>query len=364
MKSEMLNFAFGTNELPELKEWQEKWKRATDEEEIYSIVGFYGLPALQKEIHQRFVGRTVKGGCSARQVMVTAGGTEALFSTFLWLKSINGSVLLQHPSWGYMTDTLELLGIPYSYTRAVDAESLRRDLSETNDEAPTLFLLTHPSNPHSYLFPPSYLRALSEWVDEKDNHFVLSDEIYDWFVGEEDEYISWATLHGLKQSVIVHGYSKPTGLAAFRIGYFLADSAVYKKIFPFHYSSSYGATIYSQFMALHAQRDEAKIREVLQRGVDRSWQILEKEWRDDTALRLLERRSGMYANFEINASKGDQESFFSELKSKAKVMLTPGYHFGIEEGGFRLNICRPPAQLEEGIRRIRRFAHTHFQSNK
>jgi aspartate/methionine/tyrosine aminotransferase len=361
MNSEILNFAFGTNELPELREWQEKWKRATDQEDIYSIVGFHGLAALQKKIHERFIQRTVKGGCSSRQVMVTAGGTEALFTSLLWLKSINGSVLLQHPSWGYMTDTLELLQIPYSYSRATDAESLKKDLALVEKGSPTLFLLTHPSNPFSYVFPSSYLRVLSEWVHADENHYVLSDEIYDWFVGKEEDYISWASFHGLQQSIIVHGYSKPTGLAAFRIGYLLADSSVYKKIFPFHYSSSYGATIYSQFMALHAQEDEMKLREVLRLGTDRSWKIIKEEWQDSRVMSLQKRRSGMYANFVIDAPVDEQSTFFSQLKSQAKVIVTPGDNFGVEAGGFRLNICRPPDQLEEGIRRIQEFTKTHFK---
>lgn len=355
-----LNFSFGTNELPELRAWQQKWKRGADQADFYSIAGFQGVPALQKAIYNRFESRGVRGGLSPRQVMVTSGGTEAIFTSFLWLKSLGGTVILQHPSWGYFTDTLKLLDIPFIYSTSLTSEELKDELNALSHSGPFLFLLTHPSNPFSFVFPRDYLQVLSDWVYSSDTNYVLSDEIYDWYMTSEDNYISWSTLHGLDQSIIVHGYSKATGLAGFRIGYLLADTALYKGLFPFHYSSSYGAALYSQYMALEAQADEEKISRLLDQTLTERWDILNTRWKDNPWLKIRDRKAGMYAYIDIEAPVASQKDFVSSLKSEAGVWVNPGWNFGVKEGGFRMNLCRPEDTLSQGIDLILKQAEKYF----
>jgi len=352
MADTTLNFSYGTNELPELRNWQQKWKRGADRADYYSIAGFQGIPALQKAISSRYKTRGVKGGLSPRQVMITSGGTEAIFSSLLWLKSIGGTVLLQHPSWGYFADTLQLLDIPFSYSTSTSAPELKTELNKLKVSGPVLFLLTHPSNPLSYIFPKDYLQVLSDWVYESKTNYVLSDEIYDWYVTSDDDYISWSSLHGLDQSIIVHGYSKATGLAGFRIGYLLADTAVYKALFPFHYSSSYGAALFSQYMALEAQADEDKIRLLLDKTLSDRWAVLHEEWDDKTGLKLRPRAPGMYAYIDIQGPIDLQKKYVHNLKSEAEVWVNPGWSFGVSDGGFRVNLCRPENVIRQGIRRM------------
>ncbi len=360
MADSTLNFSYGTNELPELRDWQQKWKRGADQADYYSITGFQGIPALQKAISSRYKTRGVKGGLSARQVMITSGGTEAIFTSLLWLKSIGGTVILQHPSWGYFTDTLQLLDIPFLYSTSTTSQELKDELSKLKISGPVLFLLTHPSNPFSFIFPKDYLQVLSDWVYESDTNYVLSDEIYDWYVTSDDDYISWSTLHGLDQSIVVHGYSKATGLAGFRIGYLLADTAVYKALFPFHYSSSYGAALFSQYMALEAQADEEKIRLLLDETLSGRWGILHEEWEDNAWLKLRPREPGMYAYIDIKAPIDMQKKYVQNLKSQAEVWVNPGWNFGVTDGGFRMNLCRPKNAISQGISRMLKQVQKDF----
>jgi len=349
MKKKALNFAYGTNELPELRPWQKKWKAQADQVDDLSIVGFQGLPDLQEAIYRRFDKKGVKGEMSTKNVMVTCGGTEAIFTSLLWIKSIGGRVILQHPSWGYFSDTLDLLDIPYDLSRATTAEGLGAELSSLEKGEPVMYLLTHPSNPLSQVFSVDFLQVLSDWVQRNPSNYVLSDEIYDWYMTPEDGFCSWATFHGLSQSIIVHGYSKATGLAGYRIGYLVAEYSLYKKLFPFHYSSSYGAAVYSQHMALKAQADESDIRNLLQEAISRRWEILYDKWNDNTWLKYRQRRSGMYAYIDIESPQSIQKAFISKLKDEHAVWVNPGWNFGIVEGGFRLNLCRAEKELELGL---------------
>lgn len=362
MSREKLNFAFGTNELPELKPWQEKWKVQADPLDDLSIADFHGLPELQQAIYTRFNERGTRGEMSPENVMVTSGGTEAIFTSLLWIRSVGGHVILQHPSWGYFSDTLELLDIPFSYSYATQAEDLKVELESFKSNDPVLFVLTHPSNPFSHVFSTDYLQVLSDWVHRQSSQYVLADEIYDWFMQPEDKFSSWAEIHGLSQSIIVHGYSKATGLAAYRIGYLVSERSLYKKLFPFHYSSSYGAAIYSQQLALQAQRDESDINKLLKESLSRRWNLLHEKWQDNSSLALRQKRSGMYAYIDIATSLENQKKFIAHLKTKGGVWVNPGWNFGASEGGIRLNLCRDEKILKRGLSIIFHAANNYFSN--
>jgi aspartate/methionine/tyrosine aminotransferase len=202
--------------------------------------------------------------------------------------------------------------------------------------------------------------VLSDWVHRQSSHYVLADEIYDWFMDPADPFTSWAEIHGLSQSILVHGYSKATGLAAYRIGYLVSESSLYRKLFPFHYSSSYGAAIYSQQLALQAQLDESDIHKLLKKSLSGRWELVHKRWQDTPWMTLRPKQSGMYAYFDIEAPLSAQKEFVDQLKNKVGVWVNPGWNFGVSEGGFRLNLCRDEKILERGLFIISQEAETYF----
>lgn len=348
METARLNLAWGTNELPELKPYWEKWLSKAKEKDIFSPSGFFGREELKQAISQRFKDRYNRE-VDPDQVTVTNGGTEALYTIFQWVKAQNGRVIIQQPCWGYFIDALHLLGVPVHYSTATEPELLQKELEEDAGAGPVLFLLTQPSNPFGRTFSASYLQVLSDWVNKDDRHFVLSDEIYDWFVTNEDEFHSWSEFHGLHNSFIVHGYSKPTGLAAWRVGYFIAAEHLMRSLNAFHKNTTYGTATISQYMALEAQNEESEIRRLLQHAVQKRRKILDEKWDKDREANLLNDGPGMYAFITLPWNRERQERFFHKLQKEGEVMITPGYDFGIESGGMRINLCRSIAQLEESI---------------
>jgi aspartate aminotransferase len=354
MKSTRLNLAWGTNELPELQPHWEKWLSRANKKEVFQPAGFFGLPDLKQAIADRFKSR-YGFRIQPKQVTITNGGTEALYTIFQWLSSIGGQVILQEPAWGYFKEALALLDIPVQPSVAENADQLKIELEALDSRKPTLFLLTQPSNPLCQIFSRDYLEVLSDWVNSKEQHFVLSDEIYDWYAREQDHFHSWSEIHGLGSSFIVHGYSKPTGLASWRVGYFIAPISHLRALNTFHMNNTYGTASMSQFIALEAQYEEEEIRKLLHHAIDKRRKLLSDKWEQDEDIALINEGVGMYSFVTLPWDRSKQEAFFNTLREKGELMVTPGYSFGIETGGMRLNLTRSIAQLEEAIDVIQTF---------
>lgn len=354
MEVSRLNLAWGTNELPELQPFWQKWLARARERDIFSPAGFLGHPELKEAIADRFQ-KNYNTRVRPQQITVTNGGTEALYTIFQWLKSVDGQVILQQPAWGYFREALDLLQIPTLSSVATDAAELKEELINYDISIPTLFLLTQPSNPLGRVFDREYLNTLSEWVQQSEDHFVLSDEIYDWYANVDDDFHSWAEIHGLQNSFIVHGYSKPTGLAAWRVGYYIAPVSHLRILNTYHMHNTYGTSTMSQFIALEAQKEEDEIRTLLQHAIGKRRKLLDEKWTQNDQIALLNDSIGMYSYVTLPWDKPRQEEFFAKLKNEGELMITPGYAFGIESGGMRLNITRSIAELEEALDVIQDF---------
>jgi aspartate/methionine/tyrosine aminotransferase len=348
MENHRLNLAWGTNELPELHPYWKKWLHQAQAHSIFQPSGFFGSQDLRRAIVDRYQSRYHLNELSEHQVTITNGGTEALYTAFQWIKKSNGCVIIQQPSWGYFKDALNLLEIPYfeSYTKA--ATQLTFELEAVSFKGPKLFLLTHPSNPESHIFDKAYLSKLSDWVHASSDHYVLSDEIYDWYASAKEGYHSWTEIHGLQSSIIVEGYSKPTGLAAFRVGYFLCDPELTRELRAFHMHSTYGISSLSNAMALEAQKDEQEIRILLDEALKIRRSIVSAQWK--ASKELLELPDlGMYANLKFEGSEKELKALSKELLDNYELMVTPSFSFSRPTVGMRINLCRPKELLEEAI---------------
>lgn len=359
MDTSRLNLAWGTNELPELHPYWKKWLHQAQADSIFQPSGFFGSPELRKAISERYHSRYHLSKLGEQDITITNGGTEALYTAFQWIKSIQGCVIIQQPSWGYFKDALRLLQIPFFESYAKESQGLTDDLEKIDYPGPKLFLLTNPSNPESHLFSEAYLQTLSDWAHSQSHHYVLSDEIYDWYASAKDGYRSWTEVHGLDSSIIVEGYSKPTGLAAFRVGYFICAPDLSRDLRTFHMHTTYGISSLSNAIALEAQREENTIRALLIESLDKRRAFVKKLWSAHPE-HLQIPNTGMYVMVDWTASEEQQKTFLTTLLKEHEIMVTPAASFGRKQSGMRLNICRSLETLEEAIPVIAEEVSKHF----
>ncbi len=170
------------------------------------------------------------------EIVVTSGATGAMYASCLALFDAGDEVLIFEPFYGYHVNTLNSLGVkpvivPLSGSNwEIDWAELRASISPRTRG----IILNTPSNPCGKVLGQAELEGLAELALEHDL-FVLSDEIYEYFVFDGARHISLATLPGMaERTITISGLSKTFSMTGWRIGYLAASSKWTPSISYFH----------------------------------------------------------------------------------------------------------------------------------
>jgi aminotransferase len=159
------------------------------------------------------------------EVLVASGATGGFHAACMALLNPGDEVLLFEPFYGYHLSTLKSLRInpvlvPLAEPDwALDAGALHAAITPRT----RAIVLNTPSNPGGKVFSLSELETIAEVCRQQDL-FLITDEIYEYFVYDGLHHISAATLPGMKErTIVISGFSKTFSVTGWRLGYVTAD---------------------------------------------------------------------------------------------------------------------------------------------
>jgi len=160
------------------------------------------------------------------EILVASGATAGFHAACMALLNPGDDVLLFEPFYGYHFSTLRSLRInpvlvPLAEPGwALDVAVLRAAITPGT----RAIILNTPSNPGGKVFTLAELEAIVEVVLEHDL-FLITDEIYEYFVYDGVRHISPATLPGMRErTIVISGFSKTFSVTGWRLGYVTADA--------------------------------------------------------------------------------------------------------------------------------------------
>jgi aminotransferase len=163
---------------------------------------------------------------SEHEIVVTAGSTGAFYCTCLALLNPGDEVILFEPYYGYHLHTvLSVDAVPvYVRLRAPDWQFSADDLEKLTTPKTRAIVVNSPANPSGKVFSRAELEVIAAFAKQHDL-FVFTDEIYEYFLYDDLEHVSIATLPGMKERTItISGYSKTFSITGWRIGYTVSDA--------------------------------------------------------------------------------------------------------------------------------------------
>jgi aminotransferase len=170
------------------------------------------------------------------EILVTSGATAGFQAACMALFNPGDEVILFEPFYGYHLNTLRALrvnatSVPLSAPNwALDVEALRSAMTPRTRG----IVVNSPSNPSGKVFSRTELEAVAALAIENDL-FVLTDEIYEYFVFDGTQHISMATLPGMaERTITISGLSKTFSITGWRVGYLVADRRWLGAISYFH----------------------------------------------------------------------------------------------------------------------------------
>jgi aminotransferase len=169
-------------------------------------------------------------------VLVTAGATGAFLATCMALFNPGDEILLFEPFYGYHRNTLLSQRLT-PVTVLLDAPNWTLDLDRLQQSITPrtrAIVINTPCNPSGKVFHPQELEAIAR-VAEQHDLFVITDEIYEYFLCGDAEHISFASLPGMaERTITISGFSKTFSITGWRLGYLAADPQWIPAIGYFH----------------------------------------------------------------------------------------------------------------------------------
>jgi aminotransferase len=171
-----------------------------------------------------------------KEILVTSGATGAMSSTCLALFNPGDEVILFEPFYGYHYSTLlsvrarPVLVPLAAATWEIDFDRLRAAITPKT----RALVINSPGNPCGKVFTRTELETIADLAMEHDL-FVITDEIYEYFIYEGQRHISPATIPGMAdRTITISGFSKTFSMTGWRVGYLSASNKWIPTIGYFH----------------------------------------------------------------------------------------------------------------------------------
>jgi aminotransferase len=195
-----------------------------------------GVAPLRQAIAEKFERYNHLLADPEKEILVTSGATGAMYSTCLALFDPGDQVILFEPFYGYHYSTLlsiraEPVMVPLvAQTWEIDFDRLRAAITPRTRG----LIINTPGNPCGKVFTRAEIEAIAALAIEHDL-FVLTDEIYEYFVYGGQSHVSPATIPGMaERTVTISGLSKTFSITGWRVGYLTASSKWIPAIGYFH----------------------------------------------------------------------------------------------------------------------------------
>jgi aspartate aminotransferase len=314
--------------------------------------------AISKFLNERYNANVVKGN-----IIVTPGAKMALYLALQSYIDYGDEVIIPEPSYYSYAEVTRMLGgkpvfSPLSFSTVEGFKLNLEDIENKISDRTKAIVLNNPHNPTGAVFDKKEIIKLIDLVKER-NLILISDEIYDNYVYDEDFY-SVLNDNDWKSNIIyVNGLSKTFCMTGWRLGFVAAHEEVIKRMKVIAANTYTCPNSFSQKGALAAYYGNWDvIKEIINTFKKRRDVIYNMltNIKDIT----LTRPKGAFYIFP-NMSKIMQRvglnsrEFAIKLIREAGVVTIPGTVFPDKagEGFIRLSYAVNEGDIEEGMKRLK-----------
>jgi aspartate/methionine/tyrosine aminotransferase len=355
-KKDLVSFGIGEPDFVTPSHIREAAKKALNEGYTHYTPNL-GFPEFREVLANKLKRRN-KISVTPEEVVVTSGGTEALFFAFYYLLNPTDELIIPDPGFVVYEPQVYFVGGKPVYLPLRGENNFHPDLEELKNcitSKTKAILLNSPSNPTGAVFNKDELLAIAKLAQEKDI-FVISDELYEDIVYDGKEHISIASLAGMKERTIsIFGFSKSYAMTGWRLAYLAAPLNLVKEMAKLLQNTSVCANSFVQRAGLAAiQGSQHCVKEMFSAYSERR-NVLTKGLNEIKGLSCYAPEGTFYAFVNIKDTGMTSEELSMYLLEKCKVVTVPGTAFGTQgEGYLRLSFATSLEDIKEGIRRIKK----------
>ncbi|MFQ5694142.1 MAG: pyridoxal phosphate-dependent aminotransferase, partial [Nitrospinota bacterium] len=292
-----------------------------------------------------------------KQVVVTPGGTGALYEAFQATVNPGEEVLLPSPGWPQYTSIVKLAGgVPVYYPLLEEDGFMARPdrIAPLITDRTKVLLLNSPSNPTGGVIDRPTVEAVCRLVRERDL-LLFSDEVYERILYDGEEHVSPAALAGMaERTLTINAASKTFAMTGWRIGYAAGPAEIILQMTKLNLYTNTHPTSMAQraCVAAYAEEPEGVLEEMVETSAQRR-DYMVKNLNELPGVRCPNPKGAFYLFPNIEGTGLDSMGFAKRLLEKGGVATVPGSGFGPHgEGYLRLCFAQSMEQLEKAVDRM------------
>lgn len=316
----------------------------------------YGTPELRTAIARKLKNEN-NVEYDPSEILVTIGVGEGTYAAFGGFLEPGDEVLVPDPVWLNYIHVPNFFGAkPVAY-HLKEENDFQLDIEEIKSlitDKTKMIVINTPNNPTGGVLNRDTLSELSKIVIDK-NLIVVSDEIYEKLIYDNEKHVSIASLPGMKERTItLNGFSKAYSMTGWRLGFMAAPKEIIQGAVRVH---QYINTCASSFV------QEAGITALEKAQPDVDKMVVEYQRRRDYVVDAINKIDGLscrtpkgafYIFVNIKELGMSSMKFAEYLLDQAGVAMVPGTAFGESgEGYVRLSYANSYENLIEACDKIK-----------
>jgi aspartate aminotransferase len=197
------------------------------------------------------------------------------------------------------------------------------------------------------------MKAIADCITDRDDVFVLSDEIYSRIV-YEGTHESIASLSGMKEkTIILDGFSKTYAMTGWRLGYGVMRKDLAQKVAQLQTNSNSCTCTFTQMAGIEALKGSQAEPERMDAEFKKRREVIVSGLNNIKGITCKKPRGAFYVFPNITRTGMDCRKLGDHLLYNAGVAVLPGTSFGkYGEGYLRLSFANSIENIKKALERI------------
>jgi len=299
------------------------------------------------------------------EIIVSSGAKQSIFNAILAIVEDDDEVIIPAPyyvSYPHIVSLSNGKSVFIHTDEKTEFKITPEQLKNAITDKTKLLILCNPSNPTGSLYSRKDLEKLIPILEEGE-FYILSDEIYEKLIYDNNEFVSLASLSEKikRKTITINGFSKSYSMTGWRIGYAAGPQEIINAMNKIQSHSTSNTSSISQKAALEALTGQQNFIEYSQKEFEKRRNLLYDELTSIKGLKCYKPQGAFYLFPNISSFFGKKNNnqiiqssfdFALYLLQTEKVAVVPGSAFGADEY-IRLSYSTSEENLIEGAHRIK-----------
>jgi len=316
-----------------------------------------GLPELRQAIAE-YISKTRGIKAEADEVVVTPGGKPIMFFSIFALVDPGDEVLYPNPGFPIyesLINFVEAKPVPIPLLEKnefrLDPEYVKSKITKKTK----MIILNYPENPTGGIVAKEDLKVIADCIADRDDVFVLADEIYSRII-YEGKHDSIAALPGMKdKTILLDGFSKTYAMTGWRLGYGVMRKDIAQKVAQLMTNSNSCTASFTQIAGVEALKGPQTEPEKMVAEFKRRREVIVDGLNSIKGFKCLKPKGAFYVFPNIAGTGMDCRKLGDHLLYNAGVAVLPGTSFGkYGEGHLRLSFANSVENIKKALDRIKK----------